>query len=211
MREREGLRFLNTWACYRELNQGSPDCPTRGDGKALRERMSRAHVPWLWVCLWPRLGLQPTLCLLSSRRPTVGLKVPRWAIHSSHTIPRWEKVKVWVWLFVTQLTVTHQAPLSMRFSRQESWSGFSFPSPEDLPDPGMTSGSPALQQILYCLSHQGSLKVGGVYRKYIMHRWKFGLLDSSVIDKKCQASNSIVSEAFLFESLKGSVGDFVNN
>ena len=33
----------------------------------------------------------------------------------------------------------------MGFSRQEYWSGFSFPSPEDLPDPGIKPGSPALQ------------------------------------------------------------------
>ena len=32
---------------------------------------------------------------------------------------------------------THQAPLSMGFSRQEYWSGLPFPSPGDLPDPGM--------------------------------------------------------------------------
>ena len=37
--------------------------------------------------------------------------------------------------FVTLWTVAHQAPLSMEFSRQESWSGLPFPSPGDLPDP----------------------------------------------------------------------------
>ena len=42
-------------------------------------------------------------------------------------------------------TVAHQAPLSMGFPRQEYWSGFPFPSPEDLPNPGMKSGSPSLQ------------------------------------------------------------------
>ena len=38
--------------------------------------------------------------------------------------------------FVTQWTVACQAPLSMGFSRQENWSGLSFPSSGDLPDPG---------------------------------------------------------------------------
>ena len=42
-----------------------------------------------------------------------------------------------VWLFVTPWTVTHQALLSMRFSRQEYWSGLPFPPPEDLPHLGM--------------------------------------------------------------------------
>ena len=45
----------------------------------------------------------------------------------------------------TPWTVAHQAPLSMEFSRQEYWSGLPFPSPGDLPDPGIKSRSPALQ------------------------------------------------------------------
>ena len=40
-----------------------------------------------------------------------------------------------VWLFATPWTITHQDPLSVEFSRQEYWSGFSFPLPRDLPDP----------------------------------------------------------------------------
>ena len=43
-------------------------------------------------------------------------------------------------------TVAHQAPLSMGFSRQEYWSGLPFPSPGDLPDPGIKPRSPALQE-----------------------------------------------------------------
>ena len=50
-----------------------------------------------------------------------------------------------VQLFVTLWTVTRQAPLSMRFFRQEYWSGLPFPSPGDLPDPGIEPMSPALQ------------------------------------------------------------------
>ena len=45
----------------------------------------------------------------------------------------------------TPQTVTHQAILSMGFSRQEHWSGLPSPSPGDLPDPGIEPGSPALQ------------------------------------------------------------------
>ena len=45
----------------------------------------------------------------------------------------------------TPRTVARQAPLSMGFSRQEYWSGLPFPSPEDLPNPGMEPWSPALQ------------------------------------------------------------------
>ena len=48
-------------------------------------------------------------------------------------------------LFVIPWTVAYQAPLSMEFSRQEYWSGLPFPSPEDLPDPGIKPRSPTLQ------------------------------------------------------------------
>ena len=47
--------------------------------------------------------------------------------------------------FVTPWTGAHQAPPSMGFSRQEYWSGLPFPSPGDLPDPGIKLRSPALQ------------------------------------------------------------------
>ena len=48
-------------------------------------------------------------------------------------------------LFATLWTVAYQAVWSMGFSRQEYWSGLPFPSPGDLPNPGIEPGSPALQ------------------------------------------------------------------
>ena len=45
----------------------------------------------------------------------------------------------------TPWTVARQTPLSMGFSRQECWSGLPFPSPGNLPDPGIKPRSPALQ------------------------------------------------------------------
>ena len=48
-------------------------------------------------------------------------------------------------LFVTPWTVAYQAPLSMEFSRQEYWSGQPVLSPGNLPNPGIKTGSPALQ------------------------------------------------------------------
>ena len=48
----------------------------------------------------------------------------------------------------------------MEFSRQEYWSGEPFPFPGDLPNPGIEPRSPALQAILYQLSHQGSPHTG---------------------------------------------------
>ena len=48
-----------------------------------------------------------------------------------------------VQLFEIPWSVACQAPLSMEFSRQEYWSGYPFPSPGNLPDPGMEPQSPA--------------------------------------------------------------------
>ena len=47
----------------------------------------------------------------------------------------------------------------MEFSRPEYWSGSPFPSPGDLPNPGIEPRSPALQADLYQLSHQGSPRI----------------------------------------------------
>ena len=79
---------------------------------------------------------------------------------SSHTLsaaPKWKSLSR-VWLFATPWTVACQAPLFMGFSRQEYWSELIFPSPGDLPDPGVKSGFPALQSGLYPLSHQRNPK-----------------------------------------------------
>ena len=48
-------------------------------------------------------------------------------------------------LFETPWTIAYQAPPSMGFSRQEYWSGLPFPSPRDLPDPGIEPRSPTFQ------------------------------------------------------------------
>ena len=63
-----------------------------------------------------------------------------------------------VQLCATLWTVTHQAPLSLRFSRQEYWSALPRPPPGDLPDPGiqaLSPASPALAGGFFTLSHRG--------------------------------------------------------
>ena len=52
-----------------------------------------------------------------------------------------------VWPYATTWTAARQAPLPMGFPRQEFWSGLPFPSPGDLPDPGIELGPPALQAV----------------------------------------------------------------
>ena len=47
-----------------------------------------------------------------------------------------------VQLFATLWTVAGQAPLPLRFFRQEYWSGLPCPLPGDLADPGMEALSP---------------------------------------------------------------------
>ena len=60
-----------------------------------------------------------------------------------------------VQLFATPWTVAYQAPPSMGFSRHECWSGLPFPSPGDLPNPGIEPESPTLQADTLTSEHQG--------------------------------------------------------
>ena len=72
-----------------------------------------------------------------------------------------------VWLFETPWTVARQAPLSIRFSRQEYRSGLPCPPPGALPHPGIepvAPSSPALQADSLLLSHWGSL-----YTPHLFH------------------------------------------
>ena len=80
-----------------------------------------------------------------------------------------------VQFFATPQTVAHQAPLSMRFSRQEYWSGLSFPSPEDLPNLGIKPGSPALQEdslpyelLIFNMGNQPNEKCFGHFLRHLL-------------------------------------------
>ena len=55
----------------------------------------------------------------------------------------------------------------MEFSRQEYWSGFTCPSPGDLPDPGIEPRSPALKADSLALSHQGSPEISLTFLQII--------------------------------------------
>ena len=63
----------------------------------------------------------------------------------------------YVQLFATSWTVACQAPLSVGFSWQEYWSGLSFPSPGDLPGPGIEPMSPALAGGFFSTEPPGTL------------------------------------------------------
>ena len=74
-------------------------------------------------------------------------------VHHYHILSEWVESLSCVHLFATPWTVTYQAPLCMRFSRQGYWSGLPFPSPGDLPNTGIEPWSPALQVDSLPLSH----------------------------------------------------------
>ena len=59
----------------------------------------------------------------------------------------------------TLWTVSCQAPLSMGFSREQYWNGLPFPSPVDLPNPGIEPGTPALQADSLLTELQGKSKL----------------------------------------------------
>ena len=63
-----------------------------------------------------------------------------------------------VQIFVTPWTVAHQFPLSMGFPRQEYWSVLPFPSPGDLPNPGIRPTSPALADRFFTTELPGKLR-----------------------------------------------------
>ena len=62
-------------------------------------------------------------------------------------------------LFGTTRAIARQTPLSMGFPRQEYRSGLPFPSPGDLPDPGIEPESPAWQAYSLLLRHLGSRRI----------------------------------------------------
>ena len=84
--------------------------------------------------------------------------------------------------FAILWTIACQASLSMGFLRQESWSGLPFPSPENLPYPGIETVSPALQAVsciagrLYHWANRDSIYKMGISFCYLLNEaslWEF--------------------------------------
>ena len=72
------------------------------------------------------------------------------------------------------MDIARQAPLSMEFSRQKYWSGLPFPSPGDLPNPGMESGFPELWADPLPSEPPGKLKVPVNEKQlYLMTKMKY--------------------------------------
>ena len=86
-------------------------------------------------------------------------------------------------LFATPWTVAYQASPSMGFSRQECWSGLPFPSPGDLPNPGIEPRSPALQADALPSEPPGKPQKcgsGGSQLYQVLVKWEFNTMRYSI-------------------------------
>ena len=91
---------------------------------------------WLTLFFWAAKSLQMVIVAMKLK-DAYSLEGKLW--------PTSMKLLSCVQLFATPWTIAHQIPPSMGFSRQEHWGGLPFPSPGDLPDPGIELRSPTLQ------------------------------------------------------------------
>ena len=94
---------------------------------------------WTWSC--PSLGLE---CTPHPRPPEGKSQTSSCGEGGGEGLLLLFSHSVTSSAFATPWTIARQAPLSMEFSRQEYWSGLSYPSPGDLPDPGIEPVAPAL-------------------------------------------------------------------
>ena len=121
-----GLLLPWLWGIYSQLlQQSAATAPYLGRGVS---HQGRPYWPWTWS---------------SSSLPSCTRTQLLVVLKLQICVPTTSKVKSLsrVWPFVTPWTVAHQAPPSMEFSRQEYWTGLPFPSPGDLPIPGIKPGS----------------------------------------------------------------------
>ena len=97
--------------------------------------------PLSWLLLLQSVGFVAPWHMGSSqtRNRTCVPCTGRWILNLWTTKKKKGKSLSRVLLFATLWTVAYEALPSMGFSRQEYWSGLPFPSPEDLPDPGIKS------------------------------------------------------------------------
>ena len=103
--------------------------------------------PLLHFPLTPSSSISHTAIHLNKKKNHIRQTIRFWVFHVGYWKDKMIKVKSLsrVRLFATPWTVAHQAPPSMGFSKQECWSGLPFPSPRDLPNPGIEPRSPSLQ------------------------------------------------------------------
>ena len=162
------FRTMKNWTQLKRSNTRSQDLlntnrPSTGDHSVVIKRTFTRAVNWVHMenVYFSKYGAQSRVNIvyaLSHLEPNQGKHIfQTWEYRRENKTLRgsWARshcsyrggclvAKVCPTL-VTPWTPVHQAPLSMGFPRQENWSGLPFPSPGDLPHPGIESASPALQ------------------------------------------------------------------
>ena len=96
--------------------------------------------------------------------------------------------------FATIWTVARQAPPSMGFSRQEYWSGVPFPSPGDLPDPGIKPRCPALQADSLPFEPPG--KPSTHVNSIVIHK------SQKAKQHKCLSMNKVVNKTWYIQTME---------
>ena len=100
-----------------------------------------------------------------------------------------------IWLFVTPQTLACQAPLSMVFLRQQCLSGLPFPSPGDLPNPGIKSATPSLAGGFFTAESRGK-------HFYSLYSIKSYYQMMAMISRAMQFPCSLIGKLFLNASEK---------
>ena len=110
-------------------------------------------LPAFWMFKWMLNFVKDFLCIYWDNHVVFIFQFVNvvyhivWFANIEESLHPWDKAHSNLdtfWRF-QNCTVACQAAMSMGFSRQEYWSGLPFPSPGDLPDPGIGWNSPALQ------------------------------------------------------------------
>ena len=125
--------------------------PRRRNGRFLLERGEGGCSASSWEWIWKK------------RLESVKLMPRALGNHKKGVNTEWRRQSLSrVWLSVSPWTMACQIPLFVKFSRQEYWIGLPFPSPGDLPHPGIEPRSPVLQEPLKFNS----------YRKVLSCAWR---------------------------------------
>ena len=127
------------------LGGGSSDFNTTFGG-----HLSTHNIPHIHICLF----------ILTENKLTATKGEEKGVTDEKYIIKRDKLLSCSVMAnsFATPGTVVCQAPLCIEFSGQENWNGLPFPSPENLPSPGIEPVAPASQSDSLPLSHLGSLR-----------------------------------------------------
>ena len=137
------LQWLDSWIVlfFIIINNLVNTLPGSGRSSGLHSSILAWRIPWQWGLV----GYSPWGCKESDTTERL----------SPHTEHKYIYIHTYIYILYVYIVACH-APLSIRFSRQEFWSGLSCIPAEYLPDPGIEPSLPHCRQILYRLSHKGS-------------------------------------------------------